>query len=84
MQLPPLFWSNSLYPLNTVPTWMRVGAMFNPTTYVVTGLRTITMAPAANVAGVGVIAIWICFVVTASFAAIGMGLALKAFKSVIK
>ena len=84
LQLPLLFWSNSLYPLATLPTWMRVGAMFNPTTYVVTGLRTITMAPAADVADVDTIAIWICFVVIAAFGAIGMGLALRAFKSAIK
>ncbi len=81
LQLPLLFWSNSLYPLATLPTWMRVGAMFNPTTYVVTGLRAITMAPSADINN---IATWICFVVIASFAAIGMGLALRAFKSAIK
>ncbi len=84
LQLPLLFWSNSLYPLATLPTWMRVGAMFNPTTYVVTGLRTITMAPAVDVAPVDTIPVWVCFSVTAAFAALGMGLALKAFKSTIK
>jgi len=84
LQLPLLFWSNSLYPLATLPTWMRVGAMLNPTTYVVTGLRTITMAPSADVAAVDTIAIWICFAVIAVFAVSGMGLALRAFKSAIK
>jgi ABC-2 type transport system permease protein len=84
LQLPLLFWSNSLYPLATLPTWMQVGAMLNPTTYVVTGLRTITMAPSADVAAVDTIAIWICFAVIAVFAVSGMGLALRAFKSAIK
>ena len=84
LQLPLLFWSNSLYPLATLPTWMRIGAMFNPTTYVVTGLRTITMAPAADVAGIDSIPMWACFAVIAAFAAIGMGLALRAFRSTIK
>ena len=84
LQLPLLFWSNSLYPLATLPAWMRIGAMFNPTTYVVTGLRTITMAPAADVASVDRIPMWACFVVIATFAAAGMGLALRAFKSTIK
>lgn len=84
LQLPLLFWSNSLYPLATLPTWMRIGAMLNPTTYVVTGLRTITMAPAADVAGVNTIPLWICFVVVAAFAILGMNLALRAFKSAIK
>jgi hypothetical protein len=58
--------------------------MLNPTTYVVTGLRTITMAPSADVAAVDTIAIWICFAVIAVFAVSGMGLALRAFKSAIK
>ena len=84
LQLPLLFWSNSLYPLATLPTWMRIGAMFNPTTYAVTGIRTIMMAPAADVADVDRIALWICFVVIAAFATTGMGLALRAFKSAIK
>jgi ABC-2 type transport system permease protein len=84
LQLPLLFWSNSLYPLATLPTWMRVGALLNPTTYVVSGLRIITMAPAADVAGVGTIPIAICFAVIAAFAVIGMGLALRAFQSTIK
>ena len=84
LQLPLLFWSNSLYPLGTLPTWMRVGAMFNPTTYAVTGLRAITMAPAANVADVDKIAVWLCFVVVGAFAALGMSLALRAFRSAIR
>jgi len=84
LQLPLLFWSNSLYPLATLPTWMRVGAMLNPTTYVVTGLRTITMAPAADLASIDTIPLWICFIVITAFAATGMGLALRAFQSRIK
>lgn len=84
LQLPLLFWSNSLYPLATLPTWMRVGAMLNPTTYVVTGLRNMTMAPVAGAAGVDTIATWLCFVVIAAFAAIGMALALSAFEAAVK
>ena len=33
--LPLLFLSNALYPLDTLPIWMQIGAFFNPTTYVV-------------------------------------------------
>ncbi len=84
LQLPLLFWSNSLYPLATLPAWMRIGAMFNPTTYIVTGLRMITMAPASDVAGLATIPLWTCFAVIGAFAAFGMGLALRAFKSTIK
>ncbi len=84
LQLPLLFWSNSLYPLATLPAWMRFGALINPTTYVVTGLRQITMAPTPDMGNLDVIPLWICFLVIAVFAVLGMGLALKAFKSAIK
>jgi ABC-2 type transport system permease protein len=39
LNLPLLFLSNALYPLESMPTWMRIVAMVNPTTYVVDGLR---------------------------------------------
>jgi ABC-2 type transport system permease protein len=39
LNLPLLFLSNALYPLATMPTWMRVFAYLNPTTYAVDGLR---------------------------------------------
>ena len=84
LQLPLLFWSNSLYPLATLPAWMRIGALINPTTYVVTGLRQITMDPTPDMGNLDVIPLWICFLVIAIFAVLGMGLALKAFKSAIK
>ena len=84
LQLPLLFWSNSLYPLATLPTWMRIGALLNPTTYVVTGLRQMTMAPVRDMGNLDVIPLWLCFMVVAIFAALAMGLALNAFKSSIK
>ena len=52
LQLPLLFLSNSLYPLETLPTWMRIGAFINPTTYVVSGLRQITLGPAPTMGAV--------------------------------
>jgi ABC-2 type transport system permease protein len=84
LQLPLLFLSNSLYPLETLPAWMRVGAYANPTTYVVTGLRQITLGPAPTMGVVANIPLWICFVYTLVFAVLGMYLALKAFKNAIK
>lgn len=84
LQLPLLFLSNSLYPLATLPTWMRIGALINPTTYVVTGLRQITMAPALDMGNVDAIPLWLCFLVVVTFAVLGMGMALKAFKSAIE
>jgi len=84
LQLPLLFLSNSLYPLETLPTWMRIGAYMNPTTYVVTGLRQLTLGSAPTMGPVASIPIWICFVVTLIFAALGMYMALKAFIKAIK
>ena len=84
LQLPLLFLSNSLYPLQTLPAWMRIGAYANPTTYVVTGLRQITLGPAPTMGSVENIPLWLCFVVAAGFAAFGMNMALKAFKKAIK
>ena len=84
LQLPLLFLSNSLYPLETLPAWMRVCAYANPTTYVVTGLRQITLGLAPTMGAVANIPLWICFVVTAGFATLGMYWALRAFKKAIK
>lgn len=84
LQLPLLFLSNSLYPLETLPAWMRIGAYANPTTYVVTGLRQITLGPAPTMGSVANIPLWICFLVSAGFAVFAMNLALKAFNKAIK
>lgn len=84
LQLPLLFWSNSLYPLTTLPTWMRIGALINPTTYVVTGLRQITMAPTPDIGNLEAIPLWLGFLVVVTFAGLGMGLAFGAFKTSIK
>ena len=84
LQLPLLFLSNSLYPLETLPAWMQVGAYVNPTTYVVTGLRQITLESAPTMGADANIPLWICFMTTAGFAALGMVWALKSFKKTIK
>lgn len=84
LQLPLLFWSNSLYPLATLPVWMQIGAMLNPTTYAVTGLRQTTMVPAPSMGSVDPIPLWLCFGVTLAFAILGMAVALRAFKSAIR
>ena len=80
LQLPLLFLSNSLYPMVTLPVWMRIGAYANPTTYVVTGLRQITLGAAPTMGPVADIPLWLCFVVSWTFAAFGMYIALNAFK----
>jgi ABC-2 type transport system permease protein len=84
LQLPLLFLSNSLYPLETMPTWMRIGSYANPTTYVVTGLRQITLGPVSTMGTLASIPLWLCFLVVIAFAAFGMNMALRAFKLAIK
>lgn len=84
LQLPLLFLSNSLYPLETLPDWMRIGAYANPTTYAVTGLRQITLAPTSTIGVAANIPLWICFVITTGFAILGMIWALKAFERAIR
>ncbi len=79
--LPLLFLSNALYPLDTLPIWMQIGAFFNPTTYVVSGLRQTMLSSGANQE---TLALWLCFLAVALFAAIGTGVAYRAFRGAIK
>jgi len=39
LNMPLLFLSSALYPLDAMPGWMRVVALLNPTTYAVEGMR---------------------------------------------
>lgn len=39
LTLPLLFLSNALYPLQSLPTWMQIGAKVNPVSYVVDGFE---------------------------------------------
>ncbi len=77
LQLPLLFLSNSLYPLASLPVWMRIGAYGNPTTYVVTGLRQMSLSTVS--AAAPSIPTWLCFAVSAGFAVTGLYAALKVF-----
>ena len=84
LNLPLLFLSNALYPLETMPTWMEIAARINPTTYVVTGMRTMTFATGNALATVDTIPLWLCFLVVGIFLALGMALGYRSFKSSIK
>jgi len=84
VQLPLLFLSNSLYPLAALPGWMKVGVYANPTTYVVSGLRQITMAAAPSMGAADAVPIWLCFLVSGLFAVVGMLLARRAFLKSIR
>jgi ABC-2 type transport system permease protein len=84
LNLPLLFLSNALYPLGTMPTWMRIGSLLNPATYTIDGLRQTMFRNPASMAGGDPLPLWLCWLVVAAFAALGMGLAYAAFRKSIK
>jgi ABC-2 type transport system permease protein len=84
LNLPLLFLSNALYPLDTLPTWMRIGALVNPTSYVIDGVRQMMLKDGAALAGGEVLSLWLCFLVVGVFAALGMWMAYSAFKNSLK
>jgi ABC-2 type transport system permease protein len=84
LNLPLLFLSNSLYPLETMPTWMEIAARINPTTYVVTGMRSMIFASGNPLATVDTIPLWLCFLVVGVFLTLSMMLGHRAFKSSLR
>ncbi len=78
LNLPVLFASNALYPLDVLPPWMRTLVLFNPTTYLIDAVRSLAFGaqPALVLAN----SVAILFV----FATIGMWLALSAFHRSIR
>jgi ABC-2 type transport system permease protein len=84
LNLPLLFLSNALYPLQTMPSWMEIAARLNPTTYVVTGMRIMTFGNSSALGTVGTIPLWLCFVVVTIFLSFGMAMGYRAFKSSLK
>ena len=84
LTLPTLFMSNSLYPLSTMPTWMRIIAQINPITYVNDGIRQLVFQNGSDLGGGNPAPLWLCFVITAAFAAVFMLVAYFVFKKSIK
>lgn len=84
LNLPMLFLSNALYPLFTLPGWMRVAALINPTTYVISGMRQSLLRADSLLGETEWLPVWLCLLVIAVFAALGMGLALLAFRREVK
>ncbi len=82
--LPMLFLSNALYPLDTMPTWMKIGSLLNPTTYTIDGLRQMMFRDPVALAGGDPLPLWLCWLVVTAFAALGMGMAYLAFKKSVK
>jgi len=73
LNLPVLFLSNALYPMALLPGWMKAGALVNPTTYLVDGIRQTVLT------GTGELPLWLCLVVTITFAVAGLFTAARVF-----
>ncbi len=84
LNLPMLFLSNALYPMESLPTWMRIGALINPTSWVIDGVRQMMFKDGVAMAGGEVLPLWLCWVVVAAFAALGMRMAYTAFRASLK
>ena len=82
--LPMLFLSNALYPLATMPTWMKVGSLLNPTTYAIDGVRQMMFRDPVALAGGDPLPLWLCWLVVTAFAALGMWMALSSFKKSLR
>lgn len=77
LNLPLLFLSNALYPLSTMPMWMRGFAYANPTTYAVDGIRH-------TLYGVGELPVWLSLIVLAGFVALCSWFGLRSFKKLLE
>jgi ABC-2 type transport system permease protein len=77
--LPMLFLSNALYPLDTMPTWLKVGSLVNPTTYTIDGVRQMMFNSPVMMTSGDPLPLWLCWLVVAAFAALGMWLSYIAF-----
>ncbi|MEN9934735.1 MAG: hypothetical protein RLZZ387_1314 [Chloroflexota bacterium] len=76
--LPLLFASNALYPLMTMPGWVRVIALANPTTYLIDALRALTFEGQAS------IPLPLSFAAVSLFALAGVALALASFRRTVR
>jgi hypothetical protein len=63
---------------------MRIGALLNPTSWVIDGVRQTMLKDGAAMAGGEVLPLWLCFVVVVAFAALGMRMAYTAFRASLK
>lgn len=77
LNLPLLFLSNALYPLETMPLWMRVLAYLNPTTYAVDGMRQ-------SLFGIGALSPWLNVAVLTAFAAVCLRFGLTGFRRILE
>jgi len=77
IMMPLFFASTALYPLAVMPAWLRLIARVNPLTYEVQGLRQMLV----GIGGAGVL--WLDFLVVASFFAVMLLAATRAYPKAI-
>jgi ABC-2 type transport system permease protein len=78
LNLPVLFLSNALYPLSSLPVWMRIGAMANPTSYLVDGMRQLVLSQPGQSTD---FPLWLCSSVVLVFALAGLALAARSINT---
>ncbi|HEU4324904.1 MAG TPA: ABC transporter permease [Roseiflexaceae bacterium] len=76
--LPLLFASNALYPLEQLPGWIRAVAMLNPATYLIDASRALAFGSQPS------IPIWLSLAVVTLLALAGTWLALVSFRRTIR
>ena len=76
LNLPLLFLSSALYPLDAMPQWMRVIAYLNPTTYAVEGLRY-------GLYDNGSLPVWLVFAVLSAYALLLNWFGVRSFRRVV-
>ena len=81
LNLPVLFMSNALYPMASLPGWMKIGALANPTSYLVDGIRQTILSGGGGLPAVDTLPLWLCIMVTSGFAILGLLVAARAFVS---
>ncbi|MGQ9480115.1 MAG: ABC transporter permease [Chloroflexus sp.] len=72
--LPLLFASTALYPLDVLPGWMRVVVLINPATYFIDAVRALAFGTAAT------LPLWLSALILVGFAAVSMMFALTLFQ----
>lgn len=72
--LPLLFASNALYPLDVLPGWMRVIVLINPATYFIDAVRALAFGTVAT------LPLWLSGLILIGFAAVSMIFALALFQ----
>ena len=84
LSLPLMFVSNTLYPLSSLPTWMKIIGQINPMSYLVDGLRQTIFANSISASIGQPLELWLCYVVVIMFSIFGMSMAYFSFKNAIK